>query len=154
MVEQHILPRASSESTGRVSKYSRCSFIKKQQKQQKQECIHPTPRYARRTERRLPIYSPIHHVPASASLGFLAKFSFSFKDFFSGGGGGGGAGSGETMTGEVESGGGRRLNCFIVNRSGCIEPLALRSASGRSEGVFTFSDGVYFGMSFVRTFSV
>jgi hypothetical protein len=58
------------------------------------------------------------------------------------------------MTGGVESGGGRRLNCFIVIRSGPTGPLALRSTSGRSEGVPVFSGGVYFGMGLVRTLFV
>jgi hypothetical protein len=58
------------------------------------------------------------------------------------------------MTGGVEIGGGSRLNCFTVIRRGPTEPLALRSASGRSEGVLVFSGGVYFGMGFMRTLSV
>jgi hypothetical protein len=58
------------------------------------------------------------------------------------------------MTGVVESGGGRRLNCLIVIRSGATEPLGLRSTSGRSEGVPVFSGAVYFGMGLVRTLSV
>ena len=91
-----------------------------------------------------------HDAPASESLGFFPKFNFSFKDFFSGGG----AGSGGTMTGCVVSGGGSRLNCFIVIRRGATGPLAFRSAGGRSEVVLDFSVGVYFGMGFVRTLSV
>ena len=92
----------------------------------------------------------IHHVPAPGLAGFLTKFSFNFNDFFSAGG----PGSGETTTGGVEIGGGSRLNCFMVNRSGAMEPLALRSASGRSESVLDFSGGLYFGMGLVRTLSV